>query len=242
MVITRDRTAMAHSCPGLGHRAKDATSLQGPSPADSSHEGQSSGGALRPALSPLSWTQEASSSPANSEGPAWESGCHGNSPILLRSLGLLKSPAGLAWLQGLQAAVKRDRNSASSHRRGAGGLDAAGRGAARADREPGTVRAALQRGGPTPGLQAHGPVPEEDEEACGGHRAQRLGAAPAQPRSLPLTQICPCPPPYTGSPHRCDPRSTYYASGTGQCPVHHLTLFSPGSLRSDLIITILFYK
>lgn len=49
----------------------------------------------------------------------------------------------------------------------AGGLDAAGRGAAGGDGEPAAVRVDLFRGALAPGLQPHGPVPEEDEEACG---------------------------------------------------------------------------
>lgn len=46
-------------------------------------------------------------------------------------------------------------------------LDAAGRGAAGADGEFDAVRVVLQRGGTASGLEPHGPVPQEDEEACG---------------------------------------------------------------------------
>lgn len=95
----------------------------------------------------------------------------------------------------------------------AGDLDAAGRGAARGDGEPGAVRAALQRRGPALSLQPHGPVPEEDEEACGqrgtrGSAGRRQHPSPHLPR-VTSTQICPCPPPLnTGSWHRWDPRVT----------------------------------
>lgn len=115
-----------------------------------------------------------------SEGPAWEflaamataPSLHG--PRAFSSLQLAHPGPGRA--AGAAGSSEERQVTLLLHTgRGRWRLDAAGRGAARADGEPGAVRVALQRGRPTPGLQAHGPVPEENEEALeGGDDAEEV--------------------------------------------------------------------